>query len=146
ARHSLGLANAIRDAEAVPRTNRVILPAIGTAAVMALMLKMFWSKLRSTQTLLVVSFVLFAAFTSLTALWGLPHNRYAFLPGLAFLLLPLSIWNNATATKRAVAMAILACALYNGIRDYPKFWIENSEGEPSWPNEVRKWREDPAYK
>jgi len=146
ARHSLGLASAVRDATAVPRPGRVILPAIGAAAVMATTLKLFWSKLRSTQTLLVASFLLFAAFTALTSLWAVPHNRYAFLPGVAFLFLLLSVWSDASQTKRVVAVALLACALYSGIRDYPKYWIENSEGQPSWTNEVRKWREDPAYK
>jgi len=145
ARHYLDLGNVIRVATAVPRGGRVILAAAVSALVMAGLLTMFWRKFRSPQTLLVAGFLLFAAFTAATALWGLPHNRYAFLPGLAFLFLPLSMWNGGSRARRAAAFCVLACALYSGIRDYPKFWVEFGAGQPSWAVEVQKWKRDANY-
>jgi hypothetical protein len=145
AKHYLGLTDVLRSATQVPRGRTVIVPALLCAAAIAVLLKLFWSKLRSPQTLLVASFLLFAAFTAVTALWGLPHNRYATLPGLSLLLLPLSMWNNGSGRRRLLAVALLGCAFYSGIRDYPKFWIEMSQGQPPWSSEVQKWRRDTSY-
>lgn len=144
--HQLGLADAIQKSSMVPRGGRVLLAAWFCGVIMCLMLKTFWDRrLRSQNTLLILSFLLYAAFTAATALNGIPHNRYTLLPGLALLLVLLSAWVNPGTMKRFLAGALIMLALYSGIRDYRKFWIEWSAGEPAWSAEVQRWRKDQSY-
>ncbi len=145
-KHILHLGAAIQRSSAVPRNGRVFLAA-GFCAVLTLTFFLtFWDrKLRSQQTLLFASFLLFAVFTAATALNGIPHNRYTLLPGLAILLFVLHAERFPSIPIRVLSTLLLASALYSGIHDYRNFWIEFGAGEPQWSSEVQKWRDDKSY-
>ncbi|HEX4999755.1 MAG TPA: hypothetical protein VFY29_16145 [Terriglobia bacterium] len=141
----LGLASVLEASISTPRGAPVILAAIGCVVATAVLLMLFWRRLRSQQTLLVVSFLLLGAFTAATALNGVPHNRYAFLPGLAVLLLFMTAWEERGAFRRGLAAILLAGALYVGVRDYQDFWTVYGAGQPAWAGEVERWRADQSY-
>ena len=141
----LGLADSIHKSMAVPRVGSVVLAAWFCTLTTFLYLRTFWTRLRSEQVILVVTFLLMAVFTARTALDGIPYSRYAVLPGLALLLLLLDQWKEARTWRRVPAALLLACAMFSGIRDYQSFWIRYSAGQSSWPAEVEKWRRDRNY-
>jgi hypothetical protein len=142
----LHLGGALQRSFAVPRSGRVLMAAGFCTAMMLTLFVIFWNrKLRSQQSLLLVSFLLFAAFTAKTALNGIPHNRYTLLPSLAVLLFILCAENSSSIAVRTLATLLLACSLYSGVRDYRKFWLEFSAGEPVWSDEVQKWKQDKSY-
>jgi hypothetical protein len=106
-----------------------------------------WDKrLLSQNTLLIGTFLLFTVVTAIASARGIPHNRYAFLPGLCFLLL---VWWNAREHRynvvRIVCWAMLVVALWSGARDYQRFWLSYRAVCPAWRDEVRKWRVDHTY-
>jgi hypothetical protein len=143
----LGLADALQKSIAVPRGGPVVLAAYFCGLVAALILYGLWSrKLRSQSALLIGTFLFFAAFTASAAAFGVPLNRYAFFPGLAFLLVVLDgAWNHRYLAARALCSILLVCALWSGIRDYRGFWISYGTGAPVWSDEVQKWRLDNRY-
>lgn len=115
---------------------------------LVLMFGMLWwlrqrDELFSTQNMLIGAFLLLAAFTSATAMSGIPTNRYAFLSGIVFLLLLLlNIEDSSSWPRRSVCMVVLAYGLATGILAYrtPKF-----QGGPSWSREVQLWQTDPSH-
>jgi hypothetical protein len=143
-----GLSDAIQKSQAVPRGGQVITAAWFCMLVMAAFVTTFWTKKKrlSEETLLIVSFLLFASFTARTALLGVPSNRYASLPGLALLLLVQTAWDHhSRVVVRGLALLLITCSLWNGVSDYRKFFLGVSPGEPVWSEEVKKWRADPSY-
>ena len=97
----------------------------------------------SVANQLIGVFLILAPFTCLTALYAVPTNRYAFLPGFTFLLLLLlKAEDGQSRAARYGSMAVLAYGLAAGMVMYqtPKF----QEG-PSWQKEVNLWRENPAH-
>jgi hypothetical protein len=97
----------------------------------------------SDTNMVWAAFAIMAIFTCVTALYSAPTGRYAFMPGVLFLLLLMA---NIEAPKghvyRFVCMATLAWGLAAGMVAYtvPKF----QEG-PAWEGEVKKWEADPSY-
>ena len=143
----LGLADALQKSIAVPRGGPVVLAAYFSGLVTALVLYGLWDrKLRSQSALLIGTFLFFATFIASAAAFGVPLNRYAFFPGLAFLLVVLNAaWNHRYLAARALCSVLLLCALWSGIRDYRRFWITYGAGAPVWSDEVQKWRLDNRY-
>lgn len=142
-----GLTDSLQKSIAVPRGGPVLLGASFCALVLLLVLIYLWDKrLQSPKTLLIGTFLLFTSVTAFASARGIPHNRYAFLPGLSFLLL---VWCNARENRynlvRAICYVMLACALWSGARDYQKFWLEYRSFCSPWAEEVRRWRIDHTY-
>ena len=97
----------------------------------------------STANMLMGAFLVLSAFTCVGSLYSVPTGRYAFMPGVVFLLLLLK--NTETPFPdfhRHVCMAVLAYGLATGVVAYqnPLFQIG-----PSWAGEVAKWEADPSY-
>ncbi len=95
----------------------------------------------STTNMLMGAFVVLSAFTCVASLYSVPTGRYAFMPGVVFLLVLLK--NTETPFSefhRHVCMAVLAYGLATGVVAYqvPLFQIG-----PSWAGEVAKWEADP---
>jgi hypothetical protein len=100
------------------------------------------SRLSDLQNLVIAAFLILATLTSLAAVYAVPQGRYAFLPGLAFLLLLLlkSERGHAPAV-RYLCMAVLAFGLANGILNYRRPLFSG----PPWSGEVQAWRANHAY-
>jgi hypothetical protein len=97
----------------------------------------------STTNLMLATFVVMSLFTCVTALYSVPTGRYAFMPGVCFLLLILSnIDSLHSKLHHYVCMAVLAWALAAGIVAYPNTIFQDG---PSWEGEVKKWKADPTY-
>jgi hypothetical protein len=143
----LGLTDSLHKSITTPRGGPVVLAAYFSTLVMVLVLIYLWDKrLRSLSTFLIGTFVLFATFTAVAAAFGVPANRYAFLPGLSFLLLILSCAREHRQRVARIACCIaLIVALWNGAREYRQFWNALAAGAPMWSDEVQKWRSDNTY-
>jgi len=144
----LGLLSALQKSLDVPRSGSVVMPALFCLYVVSVFFGTFWTKKKrlSDQTLLVATFLLLAAFTARTALNGIPHNRYASLPGLSILLFLLSAsYQHPRIWVRALAGLLITCALCFGVVDYRKFFERLKPFEPVWSGEVQKWRTNAAY-
>jgi hypothetical protein len=140
----LGLSDALTISTSVPRTGTVMLAAcfslLATGSIFAVLKG---RRLLSTTGLLIAGFVIYAAVTSIASLGGVPHGRYAFLPGAIFLLLIMD--NVGTARRQLIATVcgfLLAVALFRGITMYrtQPFFVG-----PEWSDEVRTWRTNPDY-
>lgn len=142
----LGLTDSLHRSITVPRGGPVILAAYFSTLVMVLVLTYLWDKrLRSLNTLLIGTFVLFAAFTAIGAAFGVPVNRYAFLPGLSFLLFILScVWEHRQKLIRIACCVALIVAIWNGARESGRY-LNPAAGAPRWSEEVKKWRFDNTY-
>ncbi len=97
----------------------------------------------STTNMLMGTFLVLSTFTCLTSFYSVPTGRYAFLPGVSFLLLLLmNIDSPKSRIHRYVCMFVLSYGIAAGMVAYqePKF----QEG-PSWQGEVEKWEANPSY-
>ena len=97
----------------------------------------------STTNLVTGVFVVLSIFTCVASLYSVPTGRYAFLPGMSFLLLlMINIDCEKPARHRYICAAVLAVGLAAGMVAYrtPVF----QEGPP-WAGEVAKWEADPNY-
>ena len=94
--------------------------------------------LYSPSNMLIAVFVTLAAFTCITSLGSRPLGRYAFLPGITFLLIVLlGVESARMPLVRYASMAVLAFGLASGIVDYRSQPFQTG---PLWSNEVRIWR------
>jgi hypothetical protein len=143
----LGLVDALQKSIAVPRAGPVVLAAYFSGMVTAMVLYGLWDrKFRSQSTLLIGMFVFFAAFTASAAAFGIPLHRYAFFPGLSFLLIFLNAaWNHRYIAARGLCWVMIVWALWSGTRDSRDFWIFYGAGAPRWSDEAQKWRLDNRY-
>jgi hypothetical protein len=98
----------------------------------------------SISNLLLAAFIILATLTCVTSLQAIPLGRYAFMPGLAFLLL---LWVNTNYSQSRitpyVCSVFLSYGLANGIMDYKQ---RPDPGAKDWASEVRIWRTDHAHK
>jgi len=88
-------------------------------------------------------FLVLSIFTCVASLYSVPTGRYAFMPGVAFLLLLLvNIDSQKPRIHRYICASILSYGLAAGMVVYctPQF----QEG-PSWQGEIAKWEADPSY-
>lgn len=143
----LGLIDALQKSIAVPRDGPVVLAACLCALLTGLIFWALWDKrLRSQSTLLIGMFLFFAAFTAGASAYGVPLNRYAFFPGLSFLLVFLDAGlNHKYLAARIICSLMLVCAVWSGIRQYRDFWTAYAAGAPEWADEVQKWKMNNRY-
>lgn len=143
-----GLTDSLQKSLAIPRGGPVLLAAYFCALVLILLLLGLWDKkLWSQKTLLIGTFLSFTVLTAVASAWGIPHHRYAFLPGISLLFL---IWANARQNRsrliQLVCWILLACAIWSGARDYRQFWLGFRASCPPWSEEVQRWRANHAYR
>ena len=97
----------------------------------------------SNTNMLWGAFVVMSIFTCVTALYAVPVGRYAFMPGVLFLLLVMAnIEAPKSQVRRFVCMATLAWGLAAGMATYT---VPSLQVGPSWKGEVKKWQADPSY-
>lgn len=94
------------------------------------------------KVLLSGAFLIMAILTCAGSLHSVPSGRYAFIPGIVFLLLLLSNIQSGARTRSIISMLILAFALANGMLSYS---IKRDPTAPKWRDEVAKWRVDHNY-
>jgi hypothetical protein len=98
----------------------------------------------SVRNFVLGAFLLVAGLTSVASMAGVPQARYAFLPGLLFLLLLLlNIEHARSRLIRFICMVALAFGLSNGILAYDR--VAPFSGPP-WSDEVQVWRKNHAYR
>jgi hypothetical protein len=111
-----------------------------TAALWVLRGQTFYS----TTNLVLGVFLILAIFTCVASLHGSPLNRYAFLPGLAFLILLLINSEQAkSAATRWISAVILSYGLATGIVNY---WSPQVQYGPPWSREVQIWNANHSYR
>ncbi len=97
----------------------------------------------SIANLLMAAFLIESFFTCVTALYSVPSGRYAFVPGICFLLLLLvNIEEPHSRFHRLACMAVLSLGLSSGM---VVFTTRKHQSGPPWPEEVKKWETDPNY-
>lgn len=100
--------------------------------------------LYSTTNLALGAFLILAIFTCVASLHGSPLHRYAFLPGLAFLILLLINSEQAkSVATRYISAVILSYGLATGIVNY---WSPETQYGPPWSREVQIWKADHSYR
>jgi hypothetical protein len=93
--------------------------------------------------MMMAAFLLLAGFTCVASLHSVPTSRYAFLPGLTFLLLLLiNIESPNPPAVRYACMLVLSYGLAVGITFYQDRVYEYG---PSWSKEVELWSKDHAH-
>jgi hypothetical protein len=111
-----------------------------TAALWVLRGRTFYS----TTNLVLGAFLILAIFTCVASLHGVPLGRYAFLPGLAFLILLLINCERAkSVATRYISAVILSYGLATGIVNY---WSPESQYGPPWSREVQIWNANHSYR
>jgi len=97
----------------------------------------------STTNMVLSVFLVLSIFTCLASLYSVPTGRYAFLPGVSFLLLLLmNIDSPKSQIHRYACMSVLAYGLAAGMVAYQ---TPNFQEGPPWKGEVEKWESNPAY-
>ena len=97
----------------------------------------------SMTNMMLAAFLVLSIFTCIASLYSVPTGRYAFMPGVAFLLLLLlNIDSASSRTQQYICASILSIGLAAGMVAYatPRY----QEG-PSWQGELAKWEASPAY-
>lgn len=143
----MGLKEAWMDASSnVPHPSSNTIQAAGWLCFVllaAILWRLKGTAIYGMTNVLIGAFLLLATFTCVASLNGVPLGRYAFLPGLIFLLLLLANidWSTSVAV-RFVCAFVLSFGLANGIVDYRSHpWQEG----PLWSEEVRIWKTDHAH-
>jgi hypothetical protein len=138
----LGLLRVLDISTTVPRPGTIWLAACLSFLLMAATAMALKGRcLASTKGLLIGGFIIYAAFTSLASLNGVPGGRYAFISGVIVLLLFME--NIGTPQRHFLSVAcgcLLIFALAQGILIYSAV-----PSGPSWSKEVTIWRTDPDY-
>jgi hypothetical protein len=146
--HWFGMDDALVAAAAVPRGGGLVLAGWFSFLVIALVFVFVCRRLTWVEALLVSCFVLYAVLTAVASLNGIPHSRYAYLPGTIMLLLLLVAVASAPARWVRIACgATLTISLTYGMAMYrrdPSFSAEQW-GAPSWSREVAEWRHNPHH-
>jgi hypothetical protein len=135
----------IQKAMAIPRGGSVVLAAEFSLILLVLIGFGLWSsKWRSQQTLLFATFGFFAVFIATGSAAGVPESRYAFLPGICFLLILLNnAWTSHIRIVRLICKVMIFVSLFSGVGEYKDFWHRYSG--PAWPQEVHKRASDYNY-
>jgi len=97
----------------------------------------------SVSNILIAAFLILASFTCFTSIFSLPFGRYAFLPGVTFLLLLLIQTGSVRkSVVPYVSMLILSYGLATGIINYKS---RRSQVGPPWSTEVQSWRANHSH-
>ncbi len=97
----------------------------------------------SNANMLIGVFLVLSSFVCVASLYSIPTGRYAFLPGVSFLLLLLiNAESPNSPIRRYACMSVLSYGLAAGMVDYE---IPRVQEGPSWAKEVQKWQADPSY-
>jgi hypothetical protein len=102
------------------------------------------STLFGQSNMMIGAFLLLASFTCVASLGATPVGRYAFLPGLTFLLILLiNVESPKSAARRYVSMFVLSYGLAAGMLAYRAFRFQDG---PSWSREVQLWHADHTHR
>ena len=128
----------------VPDPSMGIVGLVSFLVIVGILWLLLGRKLDINKLLLEMSFVILVILTCVGSLHSIPFGRYAFLPGLIFLLLLLvNIESSRGRIRSTISMMILSFALANGIVTYR---LPPDPNEPAWSGEVARWRADHHYR
>ena len=106
-------------------------------------------RIKYTQAVLILGFVLLAILTSVMSMGGIAGGRYAVLPSIiiGFILLSIMIGDEYSTLTKYLTGSILVCSIVIGSYEYqfktqPQF-VGSHLPRPNWRDQVIEWRDKP---